>query len=58
MEGFPINKNIEINNAILVAIRSLKEKAYIKTGDKLVFVVGIPMNKREAVNSIHVSEVE
>lgn len=57
VEAFPIAKDIDINNATVAAMRTLKSKGYIKKGDKLVFVVGIPMNKREAVNTVHITEV-
>lgn len=55
--GFPIDKDININKAIDQALETLKKNRLVQTGDKLIFVVGIPMNKREAVNSIHISEV-
>lgn len=57
VDGFPIDKNININRAIDLSIEALKTNDLVASGDKLVFVVGIPMNKREAVNSIHISEV-
>lgn len=57
VDGFPIDKNIDINKAIEISIEMLKNNGMVSSGEKLVFVVGIPMNKREAVNSIHISEV-
>ena len=57
VESFQIDDDININKAIDIAINILKANSRIKTGDKLVFVVGIPMSKREAVNTIHVSEI-
>ena len=49
-----IDKNININRALDSSIKQLKERGYVVSGDKLVFVVGIPMDKREAVNTVHI----
>lgn len=57
VESFPIDKKIDIHDAIDHALNTLKKERFIKIGDKLVFVAGIPMIKREAVNSISISEV-
>jgi pyruvate kinase len=57
VESYVIDKNININKAIEKSIDTLKRHKVVSQGDRLIFVVGIPMNKREAVNSMHIAEV-
>jgi pyruvate kinase len=58
VESYPIDKKINIHEAIDHAFDTLKKERLIKRGDKLVFVAGIPMIKREAVNTINILEVK
>jgi len=55
--GFDIDENINIDQAIAKSTTMLKHHDLIHAGDRLVYVVGIPMKEREAVNSIYISEV-
>ncbi len=57
MKAFEIEKKVNINDATEYALEVLKQKKLIKKGDKIVFVGGIPMAKREQVNMVKVSEV-
>ncbi len=57
VEGFEIDKKIDIHDAINHSMESLKKARFIKPGDKLVYVAGIPMIRREAVNTISIMEV-
>jgi len=58
VDGFPVNKKIDINEAISQAIEILKKHGLVKRGDRLVYVGGIPMKKREPVNTINITTVE
>ena len=55
--GFPVDSKIDVNEATDHAIEALTNQNLVQKGDKLVFVVGIPMKKREPVNTIHISTV-
>jgi pyruvate kinase len=58
VDGFPVDKKIDINEAISQAIEILKKHGLAKNGDRLVYVGGIPMKKREPVNTINITTVE
>ena len=58
VDGFPVDKKIDINEAISQAIEILKKHRLVKKGDRLVYVGGIPMKKREPVNTINITTVE
>ncbi len=57
VKAFDIDRKVNINDATDHAIAVLKQEKLISDGDKLVFVGGIPMAKREQVNMVKVSEV-
>ena len=57
VDGFPVEKKVDIREAMDQAIEILKHHNLIKTGDKLVYVGGIPMSKREPVNTINIATV-
>jgi pyruvate kinase len=57
VDGFPIDKKIDIREAMAQAIEILKKNELVKSGDRLVYVGGIPMDKREPVNTINISTV-
>jgi len=55
--SFPVDQKININEAISQAVEILKDHALVKTGDRLVYVGGIPMKKREPVNTMNITTV-
>ena len=55
VESFPVDRKIDINEAISQAIEILTEHSLVKKGDRLVYVGGIPMKKREPVNTINIT---
>lgn len=55
VDGFPIDKKIDIRLAMDKAIDVLKHNGLVKSGERVVYVVGIPMNKREPVNTINIT---
>jgi pyruvate kinase len=57
VQSYAIDEDIGINMAIDKSIETLKRHEVVAPGDRLIFVVGIPMNRREAVNSVHIAEV-
>ena len=57
VSAFQIGENIDINDAIYQATEILRKKGLVNKGDKLVFVGGIPMHKREPVNMVKISAV-
>lgn len=57
VHGFQIGENVSINEAIRQATEILKKMGMVMEGDKLVFVGGIPMKSREAVNMLKISTV-
>ena len=57
VDGFPIEKKINIREAMDQAIEILIKNGLVKGGDRLVYVGGIPMDKREPVNTINISTV-
>lgn len=57
VNSFQMNKNVNINDAIDQTTEILRKKGLVNKGDKLVFVGGIPMHKREPVNMIKISVV-
>ena len=57
VEAFPVDRKIDVNEATDLALKTLTDQGLVQKGDKLVFVVGIPMEKREPVNTIHISTV-
>ena len=57
VSAFQIGENIDINDAIDQASEMLRKKGLVNKGDKLVFVAGIPMPKREPVNMVKISIV-
>jgi len=54
---FPIDHQVNINDATDHAIGTLGNSGYLSKGDKAVFVGGIPMKKREQVNMLKVTEI-
>lgn len=58
IDSFPVDRKIDINEAISQAIEILKKHGLVKTGDRLVYVGGIPMEKREPVNTMNITTVE
>ena len=54
---FEVANDVDINVAIYHANMVLKSHKMVNTGDRLVFVVGIPMNEREPVNTVYISTV-
>ncbi len=57
VDSFPVDRKIDINEAISQAIEILTEHGLVKKGDRLVYVGGIPMKKREPVNTINITTV-
>jgi len=57
VKSFPVDEKINIIEAIDITIEILTKHQLIKKGDKLVYVSGIPMNKREPVNTINIKTV-
>ena len=57
VDGFQIEKNIDVRHAMDHSIDILKQHKLVHPGDRLVYVVGIPMNKREPVNTINITVV-
>lgn len=56
--SFSVDRKVNINEANDQALSTLKKLGHIRTGNHLVHVAGIPMVRREAVNTIHISTVE
>jgi pyruvate kinase len=54
---FPVDKKININEAVDYTLKTLKNHGLVKAGEKLVYVAGIPMKDREPVNTIHIQSV-
>ena len=57
IQAFHIAEEVDVNYAINHATEVLKETDLIREKDILIFVGGIPMNKREPVNMIKVAVV-
>lgn len=57
IDTFPIDQEVNINEAIKSTVEILKKSGLVEKGDKLVYVAGIPMKDREPVNTIHVKTV-
>ena len=52
-----LGENIDIHDEIDQASEMLRKKGLVNKGDKLVYVAGIPMHKREPVNMVKISVV-
>lgn len=57
VNSFQVSKNVNINDAIDQATEILRKRGLVNEGDKLVYVGGIPMQKREPVNMVKISVV-
>jgi pyruvate kinase len=58
VEAFPVDTKTDIHAAVNQAWRSLKSSGLVKPGDRQIVVAGIPMEKREPVNTIYISAVD
>ena len=57
VSAFQLGEIVNVNDAIDQATDMLRKKGLVNKGDKLVFVAGIPMPKREPVNMVKISVV-
>jgi pyruvate kinase len=57
VDTFSIDQKIDIHDAMAYALEILRKERHIKKGDKLVAIAGIPMIRREPVNTINITEV-
>jgi len=57
VDSFPVHQKININEAITLTHETLKRYGLVKSGDRLVYVAGIPMQNREPVNTINIRTV-
>ncbi len=57
VSAFQLGEKLNIIDAIDHASEMLRKKGLVNKGDKLVYVAGIPMHKREPVNMVNISVV-